>query len=1795
MQRLNQYLCAVSLFLAANVWAADPGLLPSKVEACRTAAGFGTNNQFVGRATPVSIVLCTEAVASHPDITIASAFLGRALYSNGREKDAAAPIKRSADAGDPVGMLLMGVALDFGYGMQASLPSEPLEWYRKAAKANHPNGQFNYALRLIASSSPQYVPEARRELEASAAQGTADAVRVLGWLRIRGIGERADKEGGLRLYRQAADAGDAAAARNLALLLFRTDPTEAAQRVRAAVQSGDELASLLLAEWSLRGRVVPRDPAAAVHLLRPLSNEWPRAKWLLGASAERGWIASVSAAEAATLIEEAREAQSALISSMKHELGKDSWDAGEEGMPWFELVRLLPRIVGPGVLRTQAVAAFQAHAVLEGAGPEYARELLADAMSVGQPVAVARGAEQVAAALGLADLAPTVPRTDHARKGTLGPKPVPPRSAEEDEVTMFRRLWRDRDYSDAAQLLRVVPREQFAELLHVTLASRDELARAYAYRALGDRRMPESNALLLQGLRDPDAYVRAAAIDGLAAMRVRLDAAQTSQLLRDPNASVKAAVLRGSERSGWPINDSMLLQALKSDEPTVREAAWRAARNASHEVRGVLAELLRARSESDAPSAANALSAARGGGEALDVVLRMSQAERASVYRVLRSLRPEVVTAPLRALLETPDEARRAGAADILGLMRTPVLLGELENLATSDRSVDVRTAAVGALGAIGMMGSVTALKRAARDSEPRVRAAALSALYGIDEHAMFEEALLLARDESPLVRARVVRLLTDVEVPQARDALARLRGDTADEVRREFPPTTPSLGEQDKQAILALDPEQQVEAVCRRRTSDPAFAVLTASRIAADIELPEAPRARVLSCVRDVAAAGMTPQAMQLLQQVIFDPAMVRFVRIMAYEVVEKSHDIGGPQLIFAGTFSDLDGAGCGGGRNFLGGFSARVVNDAARPYALHPNPLVRALAAQCVGQRDMEPLRSTVGGGDLARRVLEVLSLRTPAQSADGIAALLRERHLPTELRDRLLVALWKTRTEAGHVNAVAYRGAPARLGVVEMEAWTAALYSRPSPEALARMLAELDRVHGAAREGDFGAKLFDLSAAVPDAPLDVALIARFADSLAAAELTWRLSGPRKTFSPVGFLSVCLAGFPQSDDGGAFLYGEPVRVLPTQRAALARSAGACRREWDARGGLMPAAVRGWLKRLYLNAGLPDEAAAVPSTNDASPFGSAFVLVSHAEALLEKGDTIRARGVLDDVEREWQPQLNDATHVAEVRDRVLLLRGLIMHRAGDEAQAGSFLRAAADRAHSSATGIAAFGFALRYGVFNPMHRARELLKVFDETEQRSPLLDAAIEEILVYNAEHHVRAGRPQDSLLAADRLLQFQTTREKPQTLALGDDEKAQTLLQLRDLEDRVFRLSQARGNAESTQVELAAARKELKTWVTSLRLRHPAAAMLLRPAEIDLQEIKRRLGPSRALIQYVLLPHSGYAWVVTSQGTNVVPIPQSESTIRAWVAQARAQFTPGLILRSARVADLDESRGATLVGATPKRVSSASESQEGMARLADALIKPVIEAAGAYDHWVIVPHASLHAVPFAALHLPGAGGPLVVKKTVSVLGSVAALESFGERAAAAPRVLALGNPPPFSSEWAPLPGAEAEVNRIKELWPGADVEALLGSSAVRAAIIGRRLENTALHFALHGEAGGGDKSRLVLADGFLTLGDIWGLALDGSPRVVLSACETALGGALVGNEILSLANGFLFAGARSVVASLWRVPDEDTRLLMEDLYREIAAGRSTAHAMSAAQRKAIANGRSPHAWAAFIVNGL
>lgn len=186
-------------------------------------------------------------------------------------------------------------------------------------------------------------------------------------------------------------------------------------------------------------------------------------------------------------------------------------------------------------------------------------------------------------------------------------------------------------------------------------------------------------------------------------------------------------------------------------------------------------------------------------------------------------------------------------------------------------------------------------------------------------------------------------------------------------------------------------------------------------------------------------------------------------------------------------------------------------------------------------------------------------------------------------------------------------------------------------------------------------------------------------------------------------------------------------------------------------------------------------------------------------------------------------------------------------------------------------------------------------------------------------------------------------------------------------------------------------------------------------------------------------------------------------------------------------------------------------------------------------------------------------------------------------------------------------PLPATEMEVEKINQIHvdKGIFSKFFVNESASEELIKKGELANfDYVHLATHGFVNSQypELSGLLLTqdpasaeDGILYTGEILGLTFR-ADLVTLSACETALGKKIEGEGVRGLTTAFLYAGAKSVVASLWKVADESTALLMIAFYTELLSGKDKAQALRLAKLKLIADQKYSHPfyWAPFVQIG-
>jgi CHAT domain-containing protein len=261
-----------------------------------------------------------------------------------------------------------------------------------------------------------------------------------------------------------------------------------------------------------------------------------------------------------------------------------------------------------------------------------------------------------------------------------------------------------------------------------------------------------------------------------------------------------------------------------------------------------------------------------------------------------------------------------------------------------------------------------------------------------------------------------------------------------------------------------------------------------------------------------------------------------------------------------------------------------------------------------------------------------------------------------------------------------------------------------------------------------------------------------------------------------------------------------------------------------------------------------------------------------------------------------------------------------------------------------------------------------------------------------------------------------------------------------------------------------------------------------------------------------------------------------------------------------------------------------------QERAHELYKLLAAPALQGRGSAgaERLVIVPSGPLHVLPFSALH--DGKDYLVARYTISSLPSLNALRRLPSGPGPAGRRVAFGW---AGGERAPLTFAGREAAALGQTFPDAVV--LQGAEATKAHFLEQAPQAALLHIATHASfrPDAPLRSALELSDGELPVLEVLGLKLQ-RPLVLLSACETGLGVLDGADGIVGLQRAFLAAGAERVLASLWRVSDLGSALLVKHLLRRLARGVKPAAALRQAQNIVRRRYAHPAFWAGFRLDG-
>ncbi|MFQ5594851.1 MAG: CHAT domain-containing protein [Anaerolineae bacterium] len=382
------------------------------------------------------------------------------------------------------------------------------------------------------------------------------------------------------------------------------------------------------------------------------------------------------------------------------------------------------------------------------------------------------------------------------------------------------------------------------------------------------------------------------------------------------------------------------------------------------------------------------------------------------------------------------------------------------------------------------------------------------------------------------------------------------------------------------------------------------------------------------------------------------------------------------------------------------------------------------------------------------------------------------------------------------------------------------------------------------------------------------------------------------------------------------------------------------------------------------------------------------------------------------------------------------------------------------------------------------------------------------------------------------------------------------------------------------DALQREMRIREKQITELLDRLQVRNAAYAEPASLLQVQIFAPQPYLDEDTALLEFYIVRDQVIAFSITDRDVQVHRHLLAAQQLGRWLQLFRLNVTA---LESARGAD--------------NSAHLARNAQGLLHRFYQALIDPLAFRLRGRSKVIVVPHGLLHYLPFHAMY--DGKNYLMEKHEFSYLPASSLLKfSHEKRSSGQEGALVLA----YSDEGR-LPFVLEEAQAVASLLNG---DCFVEAGALSSKLQGHERAYDVIHLAAHGEFRADNPlfSAIQLADARLTTMDLFNLSLPAS-LVVLSACESGANVISGGDELIGLSRALLYAGASSLMLSLWRVEDRSTALLMREFYTGLKAGRTKGGALRQAQRELMSMEEErggvrvrpyqhPYFWAPFFLVG-
>lgn len=504
--------------------------------------------------------------------------------------------------------------------------------------------------------------------------------------------------------------------------------------------------------------------------------------------------------------------------------------------------------------------------------------------------------------------------------------------------------------------------------------------------------------------------------------------------------------------------------------------------------------------------------------------------------------------------------------------------------------------------------------------------------------------------------------------------------------------------------------------------------------------------------------------------------------------------------------------------------------------------------------------------------------------------------------------------------------------------------------------------------------------------------------------------------------------------------------------------------------------------------------------------------------------------------------------------------------------------------------------------------------------------------------------AGRPEESFQVLERWRAGAFLAMLSERDLVFSDVPQELNAELRRLSVDYDRTSQkvkaatAADNPEAIQAwrdELTALRVKQGEIAKSIRRASPKNAAISYPQPLDFKSARESLDPGTAMLAYCIMPGKIYLFIIIpNQPLKALTLLVGEQELTQQIARLRDLLKASPVLSDPRMAR--------------------EKAFHALARkLFDELIAPATPLLQDRSRLVIINDGALHMLPWNSLirsstqeERPGSSRSwqyMTEWKPIHIALSATAYKELKELprypntdANFPPRFIGFGVPltslpmpsgkrpaqTPKERSWdfGPLPSSRVEIQEIANLY-SANAGVYFGADATEENAKTLPRDTRIVHFATHATLDERSPldSAVVLSipekfeegkdNGLLQAWEIFERVRIDADLVVLSACESGLGKEMGGEGLIGLTRAFQYAGARSVMASLWKISDRTTAELMVRFYKHLKAGLPKDEALRAAQMELIRgpiqvknekgdveeiDASAPYYWAAFQIYG-